>query len=66
LKFDEEPRYVHLRRIFNILFKEKGYTMDYAFDWLVLKDQKKVSDNEAIKLMVNPELKKSGEEKSNL
>jgi len=66
LKFDEEPSYVHLRRLFNILFKEEGYTMDYAFDWLVLKDQKKVSDNEAIKLMVNPELKKGGEEKSNL
>lgn len=64
LRFDEDPSYVHLRRLFSILFKEEGLTMDHAFDWVELKNQKKPSENEAIKLMVNPELKKTEEEKS--
>lgn len=69
LRFDEDPSYVHLRRLFEIHFKEKAYTMDYDFDWVELMKLKKKSDNEAIKLMLNPELKKiskNDEEKSNL
>lgn len=68
LRFDENPSYNHLRRLFNILFKEKEYVLDGGYDWVDLKDQKKVNDNEAIRLMVNPEWKKAlkkEEEKSN-
>jgi len=54
LKFDEEPDYNHLHKLFDELFKAKGYLMDYEFDWVVLKHGKKPSENEAIKLMLNP------------
>jgi serine/threonine protein kinase len=69
LRFDEDPIYTHLRRIFDILFKEEAYTMDHNFDWVELIKLKKKSDCEAIKLMIDPELKKTwknDEEKSNL
>lgn len=69
LRFDEDPNYTHLKRLFDILFKEEEYTMDYVFDWVELKKLKKKSDNEAIKLMLNPEVKplvKGEEEKSKL
>lgn len=68
LRFDEDPNYTHLRRIFNILFKEESYAMDYNFDWIPLIKKQIKSDNEAIKLMLNPGAKKSfkEEEKSKL
>eukprot|EP00826_Nyctotherus_ovalis_P011269 TRINITY_DN12941_c0_g1_i4.p1 TRINITY_DN12941_c0_g1~~TRINITY_DN12941_c0_g1_i4.p1 ORF type:complete len:250 (+),score=71.97 TRINITY_DN12941_c0_g1_i4:621-1370(+) len=60
LRFDEDPSYAHLRRLFEILFKEEEYKLDHSFDWAELIRQKKKSENEAIKLMMNPELKKGG------
>jgi len=56
LKFDEDPNYIHLRGIFEILFKERKYVMDFMFDWKLFKEQKKHSDNAAIKLMLKSEV----------
>ena len=33
LRFDEEPDYFYLRRLFIQLFKRKGFKRDYIFDW---------------------------------
>lgn len=53
LKFEEEPNYHHLKWIFEILFKNNEFTMDYEYDWITKKDCKKHTENEAIKLMLS-------------
>jgi len=42
LKFEETPDYNYLRKLFHDLFKQKGYTWDYVYDW-DLKRQKQDS-----------------------
>jgi len=54
LKFDEDPDYDRLRKLFTNLFSTQKYAPDCMFDWVSLKQEKKHSDNEAIKLMLNP------------
>ena len=56
LAFEEDPDYGYLIKLFENLFKTKGYKMDHEFDWAYLKNDKKPSTNEAIKLMLNPAL----------
>uniref|UniRef100_A0A8C2YNH7 Casein kinase 1 gamma 1 n=1 Tax=Chinchilla lanigera TaxID=34839 RepID=A0A8C2YNH7_CHILA len=34
LDFFEKPDYEYLRTLFTDLFKKKGYTFDYAYDWV--------------------------------
>lgn len=34
LDFFERPDYDYLRTIFTELFEKKGYTFDYAYDWV--------------------------------
>eukprot|EP00826_Nyctotherus_ovalis_P044645 TRINITY_DN4835_c0_g2_i2.p1 TRINITY_DN4835_c0_g2~~TRINITY_DN4835_c0_g2_i2.p1 ORF type:complete len:205 (+),score=40.83 TRINITY_DN4835_c0_g2_i2:368-982(+) len=67
LKFSEKPNYKHLRRIFEIVFKEANYVMDYAYDWVNIKSPKQIYNNEAIRLMLHPDTKQTDrteEEKS--
>jgi serine/threonine protein kinase len=52
LKFEEAPNYAYVRKLFEDLFNTEKYSLDYQFDWVILKNLKKGSDNEAIKLMV--------------
>ncbi|KAK4243484.1 casein kinase [Corynascus novoguineensis] len=40
LRFDENPDYTYLRRIFRNLFIREGFQYDYVFDWTVYKCQK--------------------------
>ena len=54
LRFDEQPNYTHLRRLFNILLKEEKYVIDFNFDWGIPLSKGQKSDNEAIKMMLNP------------
>lgn len=37
LRFDDQPDYDYLRKLFQDLFKRKGYSFDMAFDWSNLK-----------------------------
>jgi casein kinase 1 len=39
LRFDDKPDYDYLRDIFVKLFKRKGYTMDYQYDWTIINQQ---------------------------
>jgi len=52
LKFEEAPNYAYVRKLFKDLFNAEKYTLDYQFDWVTLKNLKKESNNEAIKLMI--------------
>ncbi|KAH7329437.1 casein kinase I isoform delta-A [Stachybotrys elegans] len=33
LRYGEKPNYTHLRRMFNLLFVERGFKHDFVFDW---------------------------------
>lgn len=33
IRFEEEPDYDYLRKIFRDLFRSRGFEMDYVFDW---------------------------------
>lgn len=37
LGYDEPPDYAYLRRLFQNLFRRKGYEYDRVFDWTLLK-----------------------------
>ncbi|CAH2080545.1 unnamed protein product, partial [Thlaspi arvense] len=39
LKFDQQPDYGFLKRLFRDLFTREGYVLDYIFDWTILKYQ---------------------------
>ncbi|XP_074349094.1 casein kinase 1-like protein 2 isoform X2 [Apium graveolens] len=39
LRFEDEPDYVYLKRIFRDLFIRSGYQLDYYYDWAILKYQ---------------------------
>jgi len=54
LKFEEEPNYAYLKKLYSDLMAAKGYLLDYNYDWVALKQENKQSHNEAIKLMLNP------------
>ncbi|XP_062146393.1 casein kinase 1-like protein 1 [Alnus glutinosa] len=38
LRFDDEPDYAYLKRIFSDLFIREGFQFDYVFDWTILID----------------------------
>lgn len=54
LTFEQDPDYGYLRDLFTNLYAAKGFKQDLVFDWVLLKQGRKASDNEAIKLMLNP------------
>ncbi|XP_055813718.1 casein kinase 1-like protein 10 isoform X2 [Solanum dulcamara] len=37
LRFEDEPDYSYLKRLFRDLFISEGYQFDYVFDWVLLK-----------------------------
>jgi len=37
LRFDDQPKYSYLRKIFRDLFIREGFDFDYVFDWTILK-----------------------------
>lgn len=37
LKFDQCPNYDYLRSLLKDAFKEKGFTMDFEWDWIIMK-----------------------------
>ena len=37
LRFDDEPDYAYLRKLFRDLFVREGFQYDYVFDWTILK-----------------------------
>jgi len=51
LRFDDEPDYAYLRKLFQELFKRKGFTFDMVFDWNQLdgKRREKSGDSERVK-----------------
>ena len=43
LRFDEDPDYMHLRQLFQILFHTLNHKYDYIFDWNMLKQKAALS-----------------------
>ncbi|KAJ5642773.1 Casein kinase I [Penicillium lividum] len=43
LRFDENPDYAYMRKLFRDLFTREILQYDYVFDWTVLKNQKKAA-----------------------
>ena len=41
LRFDEDPDYAFLRRLFKKLFESQGFERDFIFDWLKEKEEYK-------------------------
>ncbi|KAK1355002.1 hypothetical protein POM88_048258 [Heracleum sosnowskyi] len=39
LRFEDKPDYAYLKRLFSELFKQKGFQLDYVFDWTVTECQ---------------------------
>ncbi|PAA71373.1 hypothetical protein BOX15_Mlig006686g5 [Macrostomum lignano] len=39
LHFDEAPDYAYLRQLLRIAMRQLGYQFDWAFDWIVLRNQ---------------------------
>ncbi|CCW64880.1 unnamed protein product [Phytomonas sp. EM1] len=35
LRFEDNPNYIYLHRIFRELFEQEGYHVDYVFDWIL-------------------------------
>ncbi len=54
LAFEQDPDYAYLHKLFTDLYAAKGFKQDNMFDWVLLKQGRKASNNEAIKLMLNP------------
>jgi casein kinase 1 len=44
LRFEDQPDYVYLRRLFKDLFGRLGYEYDFVFDWLVQKSPTRKSE----------------------
>lgn len=47
LKFEDKPDYAYLRKLFTTVFAKSGFELDFAYDWIVLKQQlkqKKIQD----------------------
>ena len=42
LQFEEEPEYKKYIQMFNNLFKEKDFEMDYLYDWVTVKNNTNV------------------------
>lgn len=41
LKFEDQPDYIHVKRLFKDLFIKLGFQYDYLFDWVVVENEKK-------------------------
>ena len=41
LRFEEDPNYDHLRKMFHKLFRSEGFVWDYVFDWSVIHYQER-------------------------
>lgn len=41
LKFEDKPDYAYLRKLFTSVFAKNGFELDFAYDWIVLKQQMK-------------------------
>ena len=48
LKFEDQPDYGYLRRLFKDLFVRLGFDYDYAFDWLVEKSPNRRSEGRSL------------------
>jgi len=46
LRFDDEPDYAYLRKLFQELFKRKGFTFDMVFDWNQIESKKRDKETE--------------------
>ena len=41
LKFEDQPDYIHVKRLFKDLLIKLGFQYDYLFDWVVLENERK-------------------------
>ena len=44
LRFEQTPDYTRYRQMFRDLFISEGYVYDYAFDWVLLREEKERQD----------------------
>jgi len=44
LRFEDKPDYVYLRNLLKDLFIKSGYELDYQFDWNIIAQEKKKSE----------------------
>lgn len=63
LKFDEQPDYLYVRRLFKDLFVRLGFQYDYEFDWVLPVNGKCVREEEEKKKVGKTEETKKKEEK---
>ena len=47
LRFLQKPDYNLLRNLFIVLFKNKGYNLDYVYDWNIVAKEKKKQLNKS-------------------
>ena len=43
LRFEEKPDYAYLRKLMKNLFHRQGFSYDYVYDWITLKNVSNVS-----------------------
>jgi len=44
LRFEDKPDYVYLRNLLKDLFIKSGFELDYQFDWNIMAQEKKKSE----------------------
>lgn len=68
LRFEDKPDYVYLRNLLKDLFIKQGFELDYQFDWNIMAQEKKKSEEaktlskgkEEEKMMIEKDSKNSG------
>jgi len=62
LRFEDKPDYVYLRNLLKDLFIKSGYELDYQFDWNIIANEKKKTEESKSGMMKIVQKEKGSEE----